>query len=128
MDFANRLKDLRATEGLTQDELAKKTGLTKSAISMYELGVREPRYEVLEILADHFNVDMNYLLGKEERSTYYLSPEAAKLAQELHDNPNGKLLKGMLDSTKGMKPESIKEVMRFIEYQKAKENHEDKDK
>ena len=62
MPFNAMLKTLRLKKGLTQGELAKITGLTRSAIGMYEAGNREPKYEVLELLADFFNVDMNTLL------------------------------------------------------------------
>uniref|UniRef100_UPI003078CBC7 helix-turn-helix domain-containing protein n=1 Tax=Phascolarctobacterium succinatutens TaxID=626940 RepID=UPI003078CBC7 len=64
MPFNTMLKTLRLKKGLTQGELARLTGLTRSAISMYEAGNREPKYEVLELLADFFNVDMNTLLDK----------------------------------------------------------------
>ncbi len=64
MPFNTMLKVLRLKKGLTQDELAKLTGLTRSAIGMYESGNREPKYEILELLADFFNVDMNTLLDK----------------------------------------------------------------
>ena len=59
--------------------------------------------------------------NNKENQTYYLNPEAAKMAQEIYDNPQYKVL---FDATKKLKPESIKEVMKFIDYQKAKEEGE----
>lgn len=64
--FADMLTSLRKQEGLSQKELAGKTGLTRSAIGMYETGKREPDFETLEIFADFFNVNMDTLLGKAE--------------------------------------------------------------
>lgn len=64
MPFNDSLKSLREGKRLTQAELAKLTGLTISAISMYENGKREPKFEVLELLADFFNVNMDVLLGR----------------------------------------------------------------
>ena len=61
MAFEDTLKKLRLSKGLTQEELAKETGLAKSSISMYESGRRKPSFEVLEAFADFFNVDMNTL-------------------------------------------------------------------
>lgn len=61
MAFADTLKKLRLSKGLTQEELANGTGLAKSSISMYESGRRKPSFEVLETFADFFNVDMNTL-------------------------------------------------------------------
>lgn len=62
--FKDMLKYLRNREGLSQAELAQKIGLGTSTISMYEVGKREPDFETLETIADFFNVDMNFLLGK----------------------------------------------------------------
>ena len=74
--FGDRLSALRKERGLTQDELAKRLEVTKSAISMYENGKRTPDYEILELIADYFNVDMDYLVGrKDEKHTPY-SPAA----------------------------------------------------
>lgn len=61
--FQTRLKELRLEEQLTQAELAAIIGISKSTISMYENGNREPDFETLETFADYFNVDMNYLTG-----------------------------------------------------------------
>lgn len=62
--LSDMLTYLRKRERLSQAELAQKTGITRSAISMYETGQREPALEVLEIFADFYNVDMNTLTGK----------------------------------------------------------------
>lgn len=64
MTLGTRIKQLRKEQNMSQADLANATGLKKSAISMYELDAREPNIETLEILADHFNVDMNYLIGR----------------------------------------------------------------
>lgn len=59
--FSDVLRQLRLNANLNQEELAKKLGCSKSAISMYENGTREPNLETLEAIADYFNVDMNTL-------------------------------------------------------------------
>lgn len=65
--FANRLKQLRTDKGLSQQALANTLGsVSKSSINMYERGEREPGLELLEDIADFFNVDMDYLLGKSD--------------------------------------------------------------
>lgn len=71
------LKKLRLQENLTQQELADKIGVAFSTISMYERGQREPGFETLELIADFFNVDMNYLLGKSKvKNSYTDSPKS----------------------------------------------------
>ena len=64
MEMKDMLKQLRKEKNLTQEELARELNISKSAISMYENGNRKPDYETLEIIADFFNVDMEYLWGK----------------------------------------------------------------
>lgn len=64
--FGQRLKDLRLSENLTMEQLGAKLGLSKSAVNMYERGEREPGFENLETIADFFNVDIDYLLGKSD--------------------------------------------------------------
>lgn len=62
--FSDMLIYLRKREKLSQHELSAKIGISRSAISMYETGKREPDFETLEIFADYFNVNMDTLLGK----------------------------------------------------------------
>ena len=58
-----RLVQLRKAAGLSQQELARRLQLTRSAISMYETGQREPGLETLDAMADLCQVDMNTLTG-----------------------------------------------------------------
>lgn len=69
MNFRTRLKQLRNEKKINQRELAIFLKVAPSTISMYESGQREPNFEVLESLADFFNVDLNYLLGKSDKTT-----------------------------------------------------------
>ena len=68
--FGEVVKDLRTKKGLTQKEFAEaltkigKDEITRSAVSMWEANQRRPIFETLETIADFFNVDMDYLLGK----------------------------------------------------------------
>ena len=58
-----RIKELRLKAGLTQEQLAKKVGLSEQAISFYELGKRNPKIEKWQKLADFFGVSVPYLQG-----------------------------------------------------------------
>lgn len=62
--FGTILKQLRQQYKITQGDLATKLGISRSTVGMYETDNRKPDYETLEAIADLFNVDMNYLLGK----------------------------------------------------------------
>ena len=62
--FKNRLKTLRAEKKLTQNELAKKLKYSRSTISQYEGGLRDPSLNFIIDISDFFNVSLDYLLGR----------------------------------------------------------------
>lgn len=66
--FSVVFKNLRIGNGYTQQELANKIGVSRSAVGMYENGDREPDFETLEAIADFFNVDMDYLMGRSDKT------------------------------------------------------------
>jgi repressor LexA len=77
MPFGDVLRTLRKRHFLTQSQLGKAIGLSESTIGMYERGHREPDFETLEVIADYFNVDMDYLTGRsriERKQSFSLSP------------------------------------------------------
>lgn len=59
----NRIAELRKKKKLSQAQLAKETGLTRQAISLYEISKREPKLETWIKLADFFDVPVPYLQG-----------------------------------------------------------------
>lgn len=69
--FGEILRALRIQENETQPMLADLLGISRSAVSMYESGAREPNFEILEAIADHYNVDMDYLLGRTDDPINY---------------------------------------------------------
>ena len=122
-DFPNIFKHIREKSGLTQQQLADKLGISRSAVGMYEKGEREPNFETLELIADTFNVDMNYLLGKKPSTevipdTYYFNPETSKIAQEIYDNEELSLL---FDAARDADPEDLQTVHSMLMALKRKE-------
>lgn len=65
-NFGDRLRQLRTTSGLSQMDFANQIKISKSSVNMYERNEREPSLETLERIADYFNVDMDFLLGKSD--------------------------------------------------------------
>ncbi|MBE6804333.1 MAG: helix-turn-helix transcriptional regulator [Ruminococcaceae bacterium] len=62
----NNLKKLRKEAGLTQISLQMKTGIEQALLSKFENGDRIPPTETLIILADFYNVSMDYIMGRTE--------------------------------------------------------------
>lgn len=112
MDFKERLKELRKKRGYSQVALAEKIGVSKSTIGAYETGDIKPSIEVLETLADFFNVNLSYLMGEEDGSTYYLDPEAAEMANELFHRPEMRIL---FDASRKLTKEDIEMVTALVE-------------
>lgn len=123
--FSDRLKQLRKQNSLTQKMLGLNLNLGESTISMYELGEREPNFETLELLADYFNVDIDYLLGKSDKTTKldiygnhknnldYFSdkPELLDLYQQIYESETLQLL---FDSAKDLTPQDLEMVLTII--------------
>lgn len=64
--FKENLKYLRESKGLGQVELANKLGVSKAVISLWENGLREPTMSSLVVIAQYFDVSIDYLVGLEE--------------------------------------------------------------
>ena len=63
--LGNRIRDLRREKNMTQMDLGKQVNVTKVSICCYEKGTRLPSLEILEDLAEVFNVSVDYLLGRD---------------------------------------------------------------
>ena len=63
----NNLRKLRKERGLTQLSLQMKTGIEQALISKYETGERIPPTDALVILADFYNVSIDYILCRTEK-------------------------------------------------------------
>lgn len=64
-DFATRLKELRVARGLRQKDLAAALGIAQTTIANYEQKLRFPDEPMLVKIADHFNVSLDHLMGRD---------------------------------------------------------------
>lgn len=63
MTFGDNLKRLRQENNLTQEQLAKKLGISKSSISFYEHSKKTPSPDIVAQFSGIFNVSMDMLMG-----------------------------------------------------------------
>ena len=61
---SERINELMQVEGLNQTQLANKIGLKQNTISAWLLKKKEPSIRSLWLLADFFDVDIDYLVGR----------------------------------------------------------------
>lgn len=89
-----RLKELRLSKGLTQEELGNILGVTKASICCYEKGTRTPTLENLLDIVEFFGVSADYILGSEifvtiknkENKNYVMTKEEILFIEELRKN------------------------------------------
>lgn len=68
-DFSRNLLRLRAEKNLTQEELAKRVGITQAAIGQYEKGAASPKISIAVMLAQTLGVSVEELYGESEEET-----------------------------------------------------------
>ena len=102
--FDKILKLLRNEKNMSQQELADALGISKSSINMYERGERQPNFETLETIADYFNVDIDFLLGRTNKTTKIIQPTTIAAHFEGDDYTE----------------EEMDEILKFAEFVKAK--------
>lgn len=76
--FQVRLKELREKAGYSQQGFADAIGVKQSTVGNWEAGAREPKFEIMERLADFFGVSVDYLLGRDVTHNYAESLKPSK--------------------------------------------------
>lgn len=102
-----QIKSLRQAHGYTQQEVADILGITRGAYANIENEKREPDFATLFLLADHYNVTIDYLVGHEKKPT-------------VKDDGLTEMERLFLS----LPPDRREEVLRFMEYQAAQASAE----
>ena len=96
LTIQERLKDLRVERGLTLEQLAEQTGLSKSALGSYEADdFKDISHYALIKLAKYYGVTADYLLGLTETKSY---PNADLADLRLSDEMIDLLKSGRIDT------------------------------
>lgn len=69
LSLADRIKSLRESAELTQAEIARILGISRSGVNAWEMGLSVPSTQYIVELAKQFNVSTDYLLGMQNTST-----------------------------------------------------------
>lgn len=104
----NAFDALLEERGVTSAAVAKATGISAATLSEWRKGKYVPKAEKLQKVADFFDVPVDYLMTGNARDesgrTYYIDDQTAKLAQELMDN---KELRILMDASRDLTPENV---------------------
>lgn len=69
LSLADKIKTIRESAGLTQAEVARTLGISRSGVNAWEMGLSVPSTQYIVELAKLFNVSTDYLLGMRSTST-----------------------------------------------------------
>ena len=79
--------------------------------------------DILMKIARELKVSVDYFYDRSKSShSYYIDPETARLAQEIYDNPDLRIL---MDASRKLAPDDVKNIADIVAKMKKKENHED---
>ncbi len=113
--FSERLRGLREQKGFSQRELANELGVSNSSIGMYESGKRKPDPEMLEAIADYFNVDIDYLVGRSDVTLRYTDI----LAENHYQQQYPSTIAAHLEQD-GFTQDEIDDIENYMEFVKAR--------
>ena len=84
--FGRNLRNLRNLKGLSLNALGKELGVTGSAISSWELGNKEPNFDMLIKVANYFKVSIDYMLNHQVFDNEAQKKEVvSQLANEIYE-------------------------------------------
>ena len=63
---SQRIRELMKEQGLNQVQLAKRIGVKQNTISAWLCGKKEPCINSLWLIADYFDVDIDYIVGRKK--------------------------------------------------------------
>ncbi len=121
--LAQKLKALREKKDMSQAELANVLDVAQQTVASWEKSKSSPNYDLLQKIADFFNVSTDELLGRETKGGYYVNAETAEIANALKEGDG--MLRVMFDTVRKLPPEKMREAANYIEYLKAKQHPEE---
>lgn len=88
MSIASKIRELRKSRQMKQEDLAKILDVSVSSISLWESGDTVPRMAQLIRMAEYFGITVSELVD----SDYYVDDDAKLIAQELKTRPELQIL------------------------------------
>lgn len=120
MCLHKNIRYLRKKHEMSQEALAQILGYKSyTTIQKWESGVSEPPVKQLRKMADMFGVDINDMASVDierqelepSKPGYYTDPETARLAQEMFEDPDMRILYSM---KRDMDPQTFRDHMEFM--------------
>lgn len=97
--IAKRLKEIRIQNELSQIDIARELNMTQAAIAQYEMAKNMPSPDILYWYAEHFDVSLDYIFGRSDKSSGSATYDFAKPGTEANQLLK-EVVKVMLEETK----------------------------
>jgi transcriptional regulator with XRE-family HTH domain len=123
--FGKRIKELRKKKGLTQKSLASYLGISDRAIGYYENEQRTPPPDILQKIADFFDVSVDYLLGRTDKRNINTSDDVDERLHKVMQELGPDVLLAFYDLP-NMTDEEKENVITLLEVIKAKREKQKK--
>lgn len=105
MEFIERLDLLLKNHKIGKTQFLKDVGFSKNAYSEWNNGVTKSYMNKIDVIADYFNVSVDYLLGREDQQ------------RPINDQD---LEFALFGAESGITPEDLEEVKKFAEFVKSR--------
>lgn len=120
-----RIKELRSSMGLTQQQFADRLGLKRQTIAAYEVGNTEPSNATLLSICREYKVNENWLrTGEGEMKVAQTTQERYNLNLEKLQRVDDETIIRWVNTIAETNPEVLKQIEEFMK--RLLENQEDK--
>ena len=113
---------LCAEKGVKPYHVSQATGISTSSLTSWKKRNFQPKADKLKLLADYFEVPIEYLVTGEmpekkssSGKSYYFDDKAAEVAQIYFDDPNYRIL---FDAARGSSPENLQLAAEILQKMK----------
>ncbi|GMQ56820.1 helix-turn-helix transcriptional regulator [Vallitalea sediminicola] len=111
-NFNDIIKYLRASNNMTQQDLANHLGVSRATIAGYETKGKQPDYEKLITLSKLFNVSVDYLIGSDtNEKSKEITNSTENLSMKIH---NLLIEKGIITKDEELTEEKIEWLQKLI--------------
>lgn len=122
--FSVRLKAMRKDRRETQEDIARLLKVQRTTVGEYERGNIRPPMDKMKVLADHFEVSVDYLMGntnfqtpeeRDEEAPTDVSKTMKKLLEDLQQNRRAMMFDGEVldDESRGLLISSLEQSLRM---------------
>lgn len=122
--FCENLNRIMEIEDISQADLARCVGVTTAATAQWSTGLRVPRMNTIEQIANCLNVKVSALFTEQIEEEYYYNDRTKAIARDAHNHPH---LAVMFDAIRDVDPEDLDAVHQLLKRMKKHERHENYD-